>query len=165
MKRRATVAAIALALCAVAPAEASQPERVTADLDGWPIPVGQIADNYCTDRDFPVIHCFTTAEGLEAAQQVSSASTIESAQATDYVVVYAGTYYSGSYMYVSQDYDALAVVGWNDRIRSFRGLNGMSGTFYTDWFRGGAVLSFCCNTAPASLSSTFDRQISSVYQG
>lgn len=163
--KRSLFAAAVIAACAVSPVAAAEPVHVTADLDGTPIAVDRIADNYCTDRAFPVIHCFSSAAALESSRAAATSLAIQAAQPSDYVVVYSGTSYSGSYMYLSQGYDALAVVGWNDRIRSFHALNGLSGRFYTDWFASGAMMSFCCNSAVPSLSSIFDHQISSVYGG
>lgn len=63
----------------------------------------------------------------------------------DYVIVYSATSYAGSYMYISQDYDMLALVGWNDRIRSYKAVNSALGTFWTDWFGNGSRLDFCCD--------------------
>jgi hypothetical protein len=150
---------------------------VRAELEGRPIPVREIPNHYCEDSRFPLITCFRTAAALEAAIRAESAagsegdldSTAEGMAITslatgNYVIVYSSTSWLGSYMYISQDYDALALVGWNDRIRSYRGLNSGLGSFWTDWYGTGAGFNFCCNQQQASLSSTFDRAISSVYR-
>ena len=169
MRRWLTVM-LSLALAGVVSrgALAAEPaqSQVSADLDGVSIPVVEIADHYCHDHDFPVIHCYATADGLSAALRrgdvkAGSAATVMS---TDYVIVYSGQSYSGAYMYISQDYDTLVIVAWNDRIRSYRSLNGSSGVFWTDWYRSGFGLSFCCGSAATWLSTTFDRQITSVYR-
>ena len=76
----------------------------------------------------------------------------------------ASTSYSGSSMYISQDYDTLALVGWNDRIRSFKGLDSGQGIFWTDWYATGSTLSFCCNVNDPSLPTTFEAKITSVYR-
>lgn len=143
--------------------EASGQPTVVADLEGRAIEPAQIPNFYCHDRDFPVIHCYATALKLEAAV-VSSSGLTAAASPSDYVVVYAGTSYSTSYMFISQNYDVLALVGWNDRIRSYRALNGYSGRFFTNWYGSGTVLDFCCNQTAPYLSGTFDSQISSVYR-
>lgn len=166
--RITAIAAAVLLLATAAPASASAPSTagrpaITADVNGRAIAPTQIPQYFCHDHDYPRIHCFTTSMALEAAVS-SSAATMQATSSSDYVVVYAGTNYYSSYMYVSQNYDALAVVGWNDRIRSYRALNGYPGVFYTDWFGSGAVLDFCCNNTAPYLSSTFDSQISSVYR-
>ncbi len=165
MKPLALIGAVMLAASAVQPASAAaHPAKVTADLDGRPIPLSQVGSHYCFDRDFPVIHCYSTAVRLETARSSPSASPAL-ALSSDYVLVFSGPSYSGNYFYVSQNYDMLAMVGWNDRIRSYRSLNGYPGHFYTDWFGSGAVQSFCCNNPIPYLSSTFDGQFSSVYEG
>ncbi len=169
-------AAFILALAASLPgatpaAAATAPSPVVADVEGQPIAADQIHDFYCHDRDFPRIRCFRTSAGLERALAVTpltpTGGQLAASAATgsgDYVIIYAGQYLSGSYMVVSQDYDTLVVVGWNDHIRSFTALNGASGSFYTDWFGGGYRLGFCCNASTRNLSSTFDQQITSVYR-
>ncbi len=171
MKRIVTLALALLLLVAAGapPAAASSAVRVAADLEGTPIPASEIPDWFCHDRNFPLIHCFRTAESLESARSAldspaALASGAVTAASTDYVVVYSATSYAGSYMFVSQNYDILALVGWNDRIRSYRALNSALGTFWTDWFGNGSRLDFCCNTSAASLSGTFDQAISSVYR-
>lgn len=81
----------------------------------------------------------------------------------DYVRIYSLPGQAGSDTVLSQDYDALAPVGWNDRIQSFVGLGGATGAFYTDWFAGGYRLTFCCNSHSWTLSATFSNAISSAY--
>ncbi len=167
MRRLAVIGALLLLATTAPTAQAAHPSWVRADLDGRPTPTDRIADHYCHDRDFPVIHCYSTPIALQESLAAASAADLAVApkqSTSDYVVVYSGLANSGSYMFISQNYDALAIVGWNDRIRSYRVLNGRAGTFYTDWFGSGAVLQFCCGAAVTSLSSTFDAQISSVYQ-
>lgn len=41
-------------------------------------------------------------------------------------------------MYVAADATALAIIGRNDRVSSFKGVNSLSGTFNVDWFYGGS---------------------------
>ena len=147
-----------------APAAWAAESAVTADLEGQPIGVEAIPDYYCTDRDFPQIHCYRTTRRLDASLQQRDANVFLASAAADYVVIYSGQTYSGSYMYVSQNYDFLALVGWNDRIRSYRGVNSGQGTFWTDWYRTGIGINFCCNTWVAALAPDLDRAFSSVYR-
>lgn len=163
---QALAAALVLAVCASVPvAQAAGPSdsAVVADLDGVPISVDDIPKYYCTDSDFPAIHCFDSARAMAAAR-VADGATARSATAVTYVTVYSQTSYGGSYLAISQDYDTLALVGWNDRIRSFRAQNAELGRFWTDWFASGSALDFCCNTWSPSLSATFDQKITSVYR-
>ncbi len=155
-------ASAALAADAASDAATDVAVVVVADLDGAPIAVADIPNHNCHDLDFPRIHCFAAAADLEAA--VAAAQGDSATSLNDYAVVYAGTYFSGSSLYISQNYDALAIVGWNDRIRSYQGLNNGLGTFWTDWYATGSHLDFCCNANIATLTTTFDQAISSVYR-
>jgi hypothetical protein len=164
MKRLAFVAALLMLASSAWPAAAASPDTVVADLEGTSITVESVPDHFCYDHDFPRIHCFKTSASLKASLDAATSSAPSAVAATDYVVVFSSPSYAGSYMYISQDYDALAVVGWNDRVRSYRALNGARGIFWTDWFQSGTGQSFCCNQTVPVLSATFDRQFSSVYR-
>ncbi len=83
------------------------------------------------------------------------------AAALDYVEVFENPSYGGASMYMAQDYSVLSLIGWNDRISSFKGLNGQAGIFYTDWLYGGSTWSFCCNQNISSLGA-FNDTFSSV---
>jgi len=183
MKRIAATAATLLLVARAATASAATPtpaapslapSSIAVELDGRPIPASDISHHYCHDRDYPVIHCHSTPSKLEVAVRTSGTasstpsstpeSAIQTASTSEYVVIYSGTSYAGAYMYLFQDYDMLAFIGWNDRIRSYRSPNGTSEVFYTDWFASGSSLSFCCGGAATYLPSTFDHQISSTYR-
>lgn len=161
------LAGLPTAVLATTPAS----RTVVADLDGVAISAPEIPDHFCHDRDFPKIHCFAQGKALVEALLADDAAHLDSgpggaaaASSGDYVVIYSGLSYSGTYMFVSQNYDTLFVVNWNDRIRSYRSLNGASGTFWTDWYRTGYDLNFCCGASATWLSSRFDQQITSVYR-
>ena len=66
--------------------------------------------------------------------------------------------------FADKSHDTLFVVGWNDRIRSYRGLNSARGIFWTDWYATGSSLAFCCTVVDPTLPATFDRAITSVYR-
>ncbi len=157
--------ALAAGMAGTVQANTGGEAAVQADVDGRPIAVSDIPGYFCHDRDYPAIHCFRTAAALQAAiASRPSGLAIEAAAASDYVIVYAGLSYSGTYLYISQNYDTLFTVAWNDRIRSYRGLNGASGVFWTDWYATGDDLPFCCNVLDPSLPGTFDKTITSVYR-
>jgi hypothetical protein len=169
MRRAASaILAVTAVLSLAGPAVADPGEAtpiVIADVAGKPIDITEIPSYNCHDRAFPKIHCFESASDLEQAMSVEQPGMgIESVTATNYVVIYDEVSYHGGSMYVSQNYDTLAVVGWNDRIRSYKGLNGARGVFYIDWFATGSSLTFCCNVLDPSLPTAFDRQITSVYR-
>lgn len=139
--------------------------RLRADLEGRPINAIDAGDYYCHDFDYPRIRCFTTAEGLEAA--IANGADAE-AQAVfgpdDYVTIYSEPSYAGSYMHVSQNYDTLFWIGWNDRISSFKARNSQSGSFWADWYATGRRTPFCCNQTVPWLISEVDNTFTSVYR-
>ena len=122
--------------------------ELSATLDGKPIPLEDVGKYYCDDFAYPEIRCWSTRLLAD-----SRALTVTVLTGIEYVTVYDGTGYSGSFMNISQDYATLSTIGWNDRISSFKGRNGETGTFYTDWFYSGSFWAFCCNSQLASLGS------------
>jgi hypothetical protein len=169
MRRSASAIAAVLLLLALAGQATADPGSeavIVADLEGIPIAAGEVSRYFCHDRAFPSIHCFATAGALEQELATAESAAVGTmvASAADYVQIYAGTDRTGASMVVSQDYDTLFVVGWNDRIRSYRGLNSARGFFWTDWYATGSSLAFCCNVVDLTLPATFDRAITSVYR-
>jgi hypothetical protein len=132
---------------------------LSADLDGKAVPLTEVGRLRCHDFDYPRIHCYSSDAAIGAA--VEAALGTDSATSASYVLIYDGSSFNGSYMYVSQDYVALFVIGWNDRISSFKAINGQSGALFTDWYYGGSSWSFCCNQQVASLGG-FNDSFSSV---
>jgi hypothetical protein len=169
MRRAASmIAAAVLVLSLAAPGRADEGDGspiVTADLAGKPIPVNAIPSFHCHDLEFPRIRCFATTRDLEVAMSVDQSRTgAERVTATNYAVIYDDTSYRGGSLHLSQNYDTLAVVAWNDRIRSYKGLNSARGVFYIDWFASGGSMTFCCNVLDPSLPAAFDRKITSAYR-
>lgn len=150
------------------PSAAASSSQISADMDGMPIPATHAGQYFCHDFEFPHLRCFSTAAALEAAMPTESANGGDLALAAygpnDYVTIYSEPAFGGSYAHLSQNYDGLWVIGWNDRISSFKGRNSARGSFYVDWYAGGSRADFCCNQTKASLSSTFNNAISSVYR-
>jgi hypothetical protein len=140
------------------PPTGSAGSNLTADLDGRPLELANVGSYYCHDFAYPKIHCFSQPATLNAAVQ-----PILAAGSSTYVVVFDYAFFAGPYMYLSQNYTVLALIGWNDRISSFIVENNHSGKFWTDWFYSGSYYFFCCNEQVASLGS-YDNTFSSVYQ-
>jgi hypothetical protein len=139
------------------------PVGLHADLDGAPLDLAKVGLHYCHDFEYPAIHCFSSALGLEAALANDHDAVTDSSTAVNYVIVYEFTSYQGAYMYMSEDYGILGLIGWNDRISSLKGLNSQSGVFWTDWLYSGTRWAFCCSTWYGSLGS-YDNTFSSVYR-
>ena len=131
---------------------------LSALLDGTPIPLTDVSRYYCDDFSYPVIEC--SVSPLVAAARAGVVRLLSSG---DYVTVYDLAGYAGAFMNISQDYTVLALIGWNDRISSFKARNGETGTFFVDWFNGGSQWSFCCNTQQPSLGG-YDNTFSSVHR-
>lgn len=149
------------------PPAAARSSEITADLDGAPIPATDAGRYFCHDLEYPHLRCFSTAEALEAAMIDRTQEGILALAVygtNDYVTIYSEPAFAGSYAHLSQSYDGLWVIGWNDRISSFKGRNSGRGSFHVDWYAGGARLDFCCNQTAASLNGTFNDAISSVYR-
>lgn len=101
-------------------------------LDGQRIDGREAADFYCHDRDYPVIRCFRTPADRAAEQDRSArapdASIVGSvgpaSLLSPYVRWYRDANLSGpsfeAYVYEPD----LAAIGWDNRISSFRPLNG-----------------------------------------
>lgn len=154
-KWRGALVALTLLLGIPSVATATAGE-IVADLDGTSIYPSEVGLYYCHDLDYPAVHCFRSASGLE----VAVAATAEQI----YVTVYSGASYSGSYAHLLQDYDGLWSIGWNDRISSFKPRNSASGSFHEDWYAGGWRFDFCCDDGVPWLSDPYDNAFSSVYR-
>jgi hypothetical protein len=151
------VASLGLQPDAAAGASAGKAE-LRADLNGAPIQLSRVGNYYCHDFDAPLIHCFSDSKSLQ-----SSVAPIVATSSVSYVVIFDFTSYAGSYMYMSQDYSILGLIGWNDRISSFIVMNGQSGVFWTDWLYSGTRYPFCCGQAVPSLGG-YDNTFSSVFR-
>lgn len=137
-------------------ADVAPSAAVTAYLDGKSIPLADVPKYYCDDFSFPEIQCSTSQ--LVMATRATVVSLLTSA---DYVTIFDQPTYFGPYMNVSQNYTVLALIGWSDRISSFKARNGETGTFYVDWFYGGSQWSFCCNQQLPTLGG-YDNTFSSL---
>jgi hypothetical protein len=131
---------------------------LTADLDGKAIRLVDVSRYACHDIDYPKIHCFTS----QAARDLSAAPLLASATSS-YVIAWDQATYAGGSFIFSEDYTALAVIGWNDRISSFKVQNSQTGHWYTDWFYGGSSWYFCCNTQQPILNA-YDDTFSSIHR-
>jgi len=152
----ATIGLLASTASPTAVVAATGDPSVKAYLDGRPIPLEDVSRYYCDDFSYPAITCSRSplVAGLRS-------TTVQLLASVDYATVYDGTSYSGTWMHVSQDYNALVLIGWNDKISSFRGRNAEDGRFFTDWGYGGSTYTFCCNQNFPSLGA-YDNTFSSV---
>jgi len=139
---------------------------LSADLEGTPIAPTSVSSWYCHDLDYPRIHCFRTASAFAAAMSVRISPGRPGAAAlssTPYVIVYRDATYAGPFLSISQAYDNLASIGWNDMISSFKALNSLSGHFAVDASNGGSHYAFCCNNQVPYVGDAWNDVFSSVY--
>jgi hypothetical protein len=171
-RARSTVLGLFVGLTLVVPvqpvAAAAPADLLRADLNGRPMELARVGSFYCHDFDYPEIHCFSTPGALEASvsSTLASATAAAGAYATSsvsYVVVYEFTSFQGAYMYMSQDYSMLGPIGWNDRIRSLRGVNNQTFVFWTDWLYSGTRVTYCCNFQYTTLG-VYNDAFSSVFR-
>jgi hypothetical protein len=159
------LASLLLAAVALSPraasAEGPKEGQVRAVLDGKAIPLVDVGRNFCHDFAYPEIRCFSSAAALESSLESLGMGLLLAG--VTYVTIYDYTTWQGSYMHVSEDYWALSVIGWNDRISSFIARNYESGAFWTDWLYSGTKYNFCCNQAVSWLGG-YDNSFSSVYR-
>lgn len=139
----------------------SDSEDIRAFLDGRRIPTEEISSYFCHDLERPIIRCYRSPAAYAAETRGNGAAA--ALAAVVYVTIYDGTTYSGGFMQVSSDYDVLALVGWNDRVSSYKARNSETGSFYADWFHGGTGTAFCCNMTVPGLGGA-DNTFSSVYR-
>jgi hypothetical protein len=137
-------------------AEVTGDSPLTAELDGKPIPLADVSRYFCDDFAYPVIRCSRTALIADLR-----ATTTMLLTGIDYVTMFDQPSYGGAFMHVSQDYSALVLIGWNDKVSSFKVRNSETGRFWTDWFWSGSTWSFCCNTQQPTLGG-YDNTFSSV---
>lgn len=136
--------------------EGGRGSEIVAYVDGRQIPLTDVSKYYCDDFSFPTISC--SANRLATEARATATSLLASVA---YVTIYELAYYAGSYMNVSQDYSILALIGWNDKISSFKVRNIETGRFWTDWFYSGSMWSFCCDSQVSTLGA-YDNTFSSV---
>jgi hypothetical protein len=130
--------------------------ELTATLDGKPIPLQDVGKYYCDDFAYPEIRCSSTRLLTDAR-----AAAVTVLSGIDYVTIFDQPNFGGAYMNASQDYTALTLIGWNDRISSFKARNSETGSFFVDWFYGGTAWAFCCNTQTPGLG-TYNNTFSSI---
>jgi hypothetical protein len=150
---------------------------IRADLEGKPIPAVEVGDWFCHDFEYPAIHCFRSAAGLDAAVadlglepltpdtnvgEAVAQTSPAAASALSYVRVFVDANYSGGSAYFSVNYSNLGLIGWNDKISSYVALNSLSGQFWENTSYWGLLDSFCCNQLVSYVGDAYNDKFSSV---
>jgi hypothetical protein len=172
----AIVLLASIALIVPAATAASDP-AIRADLDGRPIPAVQVGDWYCHDLEYPLIHCFRTAGELDAAvaslgyqllgpgtspNESAATGSPAGALTVNYVHVYVDANYLGNSAYFSVNYSNLGLIGWNDKISSFVGLDSATGQFFENSGYSGFIFGWCCNSQVSYVGNSSNDKFSSV---
>lgn len=137
-----------------------------------PIPLADVVEHHCHDGESPTIRCFDTAAERDAdaaeAVPIADASGLSSldvlaltASSTFYVTFWQDAGYGGSSFTTSQPQPDLRDIGWNDKISSFKSLNGQRPKWFADvqyvtpsWqWAAGANVSYVGDTANDRFSS------------
>jgi Beta/Gamma crystallin len=164
---RASVLALTIVSIGV-PAATSAATPLVVDLDGTRVSIGAVPSLHCHDLDTPVIRCFETEEALQAdlAPRISvtlGPTTARTLAASDpYVQLFQDADYNGASFVVSSNYPNLGTIGWNDKVTSFKGLNGYYGTFYQNASYRGSWYAFGPNQWTNNVGTAWNDQFSSV---
>lgn len=116
---------------------------------------------HCHDLDYPVITCFRSSDALEEAVE-SHQRDQAGPTAVPYVRIFETSTFQGASVTLAQNYPRLSDIGWNDRISSFRSVNGGSGTFFKNAQFLGDSYTFCCDQQFPNMAGAWNDAISSV---
>lgn len=148
---RLLVALAFLLVCPVGAQARQQPTQpdghLSAVLDGEEIPLSDVGLYYCHDFAYPVYRCFRTSleRDLDMGAQTTLSDTslsgalsinLLAATSVTYVLAYDLPDFGGPSVALSNPAPDLALLGWNNRISSFKSTNGgrpkwWDGTYYS----------------------------------
>lgn len=161
-------AATAAVMSVVAgPVAGSGDSDLRAELDGKSIPLAQIAQLHCHDGSHPVIECFDSALERDVRLQVTINASGDGPipdppPPTSYVTWFDAINYGGSSFTASVSYADLGIFGWNDRISSFKSLNGGRPKWWRDTSFSGTAWRWPAGAWVANVGVDANDQWSSV---
>lgn len=133
LARASLSAAIALVL-ATGPAASASDDPARAVHRDLAIPLVDVARYHCHDGAYPVIRCFDTAEerdgetvapgNIDPSVSGEGADGDQTVAAVFYVSFWEHEKYGGASYSASQPNPSLGDYGWNDKVTSFKSLNG-----------------------------------------
>lgn len=151
------------------PSVTSGAARAMARLDGQPIPVTRMARLHCHDLDGGAFRCFRTGRALtvDLGRMIARRRRTGSPRllAVSYIHLYEHEGYGGASVVLSQDYPNLSTIGWNDRMTSFKVLNGGDGSMHKDAQYTSGTYAFCCGTQVSNIGATWNDAVSSIHSG
>ena len=109
-------------------------DQPIATLNGHSIPLRDVANHHCHDRDYPEISCFETEKELEVdlGDAPTARSGAGSLTSQSYVQFFDDENYGGSSYTAYLPIPDLGPMGWNDAITSFKSLHGARPRFWQD---------------------------------
>lgn len=112
-----------------APVLASDGARAQAVLGGERVPLVDVAQYHCHDRDLPLIRCFLRQ--VERDDDLAQGFGV-ALLGDPYVTFYRDVDYGGTSYTALSPIPSLGSLGWNDLISSFKSLNGGRPHWYRD---------------------------------
>ena len=118
----------------------------------------------CHDLDFPLIHCFKSPGGLDAALAARPAGQAGAPTRglAGYVKVFPDRDLRGNPAVLTVRYDDLSVIGWNDRISSFQGIAGAGGRLFEHIYGSGRAYPFAAYQIVTYVGDPYNDTFSSV---
>jgi hypothetical protein len=157
------VMAAILSPLAAAPAEADAPLRVI--LNGHTISPTDASSLHCTDVFYPRIDCFSDAarrDDVVRRRRRLTATSSASLSSVVYVTFYADINFGGASFSTAGAISDLTAVGWNDRISSFKSLNGGRPAWWRDAGFAGTLWRWSAGTWVSYVGDGANDQFSSV---
>jgi hypothetical protein len=169
MSFRSSVSAFIVALtalCAPSIGASAHDAGLTATHEGRRMDPSAVGRFHCHDIDHPRLRCFSSPRrrDADAARRIRrlSADPRRATRADAYVRLYEHQQFQGASVLLSVAYPDLGVIGWSDRVTSFKSVNWGSGTFFRHIQMDGATYPFCCNSAVANVGGAYNDTFSSV---
>lgn len=149
------------------------PEQSEEDIE-----LSDVGQYHCHDFDYPIIRCFQTelerdadAESMGLSSEVSVSGRTElsaalavqlAATAVTYVRWYEHSNYAGASFWTANPLPDLTIIGWNDRISSFKSINGGHPKWWQDSNYNGPSSQWVTSAWVPYVGDTLNDRFSSV---
>ena len=139
-----------------------------ATLDGQLVALSVAAQHHCHDLIPGQLTCFSSevvrdaaAAGLMPLTGTASDAEVGPDSSGGYVIAWVDATYAGASVILTQDYDDLRTIGWNDRISSYKVYTNLTGAFHTDIHFSGGYQLYCCFAQVSYVGDHFNDTFSS----
>lgn len=156
--------AVAFTPTAAAGFVAGEPHAAYA---GHEIPLTEVSNHHCHDAMYPLIQCFASAHERDSdlaslANETTGAAGAAVATLSSYVTWYDATNYGGSSFTASTSYADLSTISWDNKISSFKSLNGGRPKWWQNTNFSGTSWHWLAGAQVPDVGSTANDQFSSV---